>query len=384
MSQTYRSLATRLIHSGEPEPRIAGAVNLPIFQSSTFEDEGHGEYDKVRYIRLNNTPNHEVLHRKLAAIEEAEAAAVTASGMAAISSTLLGLLSAGDHLLVQSTLYGGTHTFVREDLPRLGIEVTAVDGQDPAAWEAARRPDTKAIYVEALGNPLLEVPDLEGVVGFARQHHLISMIDATFATPINFQPCPFGFDLVLHSATKYLNGHSDIVAGVVAGRGQLLEKIAHHLIHFGGSLDPHAAFLLHRGLKTLGLRVAYQNQSALGLATALEAHPSVQRVHYAGLESSPSHGRARELFGGFGGMLSFEVAGGQPAALDVVRKLNLPVHAPSLGGTETLITLPSMTSHAGLDPEERRGLGISDGLLRVSVGIEDTEELIEDFHQALS
>lgn len=376
-------LDTKLVHAGEPEPRIAGAVAMPIFQSAMFEYAGETSYHDLKYIRLNNTPNHAVLHAKLAALEEAEAALVTASGMAAISATLLTVLGGGGHLLAQDCLYGGTHDFLTQDFAALGLGFDFIDASDPGAWRARLRPETRAIYVEALTNPLLEVADLEAVVGFAREHGLVAIVDNTFPSPVNFRPLPFGFDLSLHSGTKYLNGHSDIVAGAVLGSRKLVAAITHRLNHLGGSLDPHACYLLHRGMKTLGLRVRHQNQSALALARALADHRAVARVNYPGLESHPGHARARRWFDGFGGMLSFELAGGLAAARRFLGRVRLPVKAPSLGGVETLLTLPSLTSHAGMAPADRARLGISDGLIRVSVGIEAEEDLIDDFRQAL-
>ncbi len=376
-------LDTKLVHAGEPEPRIAGAVAMPIFQSAMFEYAGETSYHDLKYIRLNNTPNHAVLHAKLAALEEAEAALVTASGMAAISATLLTVLGGGGHLLAQDCLYGGTHDFLTQDFAALGLGFDFIDASDPGAWRARLRPETRAIYVEALTNPLLEVADLEAVVGFAREHGLVAIVDNTFPSPVNFRPLPFGFDLSLHSGTKYLNGHSDIVAGAVLGSRKLVAAITHRLNHLGGSLDPHACYLLHRGMKTLGLRVRHQNQSALALTRALADHRAVARVNYPGLESHPGHARARRWFDGFGGMLSFELAGGLAAARRFLGRVRLPVKAPSLGGVETLLTLPSLTSHAGMAPADRARLGISDGLIRVSVGIEAEEDLIDDFRQAL-
>jgi len=361
---------------------------MPIFQSSTFEyaDKEAGvepDYHSLKYIRLNNTPNHEVLHRKLAALENAEAALVTSSGMSAISTALLSMLSAGDHLIVQDCLYGGTHDFISTDLRSFGIHYDLVDADDPTSWQRRLRPNTKAIYVETMSNPLLQVPDLAAVVEFARKNALISLIDNTFASPVNFRPAEHGFDLSLHSCTKYLNGHNDIVAGAVIGREHLVKQIKHRLDRLGGSLDPHAAFLLHRGMKTLALRVRYQNASTLAIAQFLKQHAAVDSVHYAGLESHPRHVRARELLNGFGGVLSFEVKGDVERAQAFMRRLTLPIGAPSLGGVETLITRPAATSHSGMSSEDRRQLGISDRLIRLSVGIEATEDLIEDLDQAL-
>lgn len=376
-------LETQLVHAGEPQPRPGGAVSLPIFQSSTFESVPGQGYHDLRYVRLSNTPNHLALHAKLAALEKAEDALVTASGMAAISTTMLATLSAGDHFLAHRVLYGGTQDLFAGDLPKLGIECTFVDASNPAEWERAVRPNTRAFYVEAITNPLVEVPDLEAVVAFCRARKLVSLIDSTVTTPVNFTPLAHGFDLVLHSATKYLNGHSDVGAGVVVGSASRVAQVKHKLDHLGGSLDPHACFLLHRGLKTLALRVRHQNESALALATALEQHPAISKVFHPFLSSHPASERARRLFKGASGLFSFELKGGEPAAARLFERLELPINAPSLGGPETLVTLPALTSHAGLSAEVRRAQGISDGLVRISVGLEATEDLIEDFRQAL-
>jgi cystathionine beta-lyase/cystathionine gamma-synthase len=298
-------IETRLIHAGEPNPRIAGAVAMPVFQSSTYVFEGAGSYHDVRYIRLNNTPNHVALAEKLASIEGGEAAVVAASGMAAISTSLFALLRAGDHVLIQRDLYGGTHDFVTQDLPRFGVEHTFVGGADPASWERAIRPNTRVFYVESIANPLVHVADLDAAAAFARARGIVSMVDSTFASPINVRPIEHGFDLVVHSATKYLNGHSDIVAGAVIGRRELIEKIKHELDHLGGSLDPHACSLLHRGLKTLALRVRHQNESALALGRWLSDHPKISRVFYPFLPSHADYDRARALLSGGGGVLRF-------------------------------------------------------------------------------
>jgi cystathionine beta-lyase/cystathionine gamma-synthase len=383
MTKYDHHIETKLIHAGEPEPLIHGAVSMPIFQSSTFEYAGQGSYHALKYIRLNNTPNHIALHQKLAALENAEAAIVMASGMAAISTTLLTLLSAGDHFLVQECLYGGTHDFITKDFAPLGVSYDFIDGNDPDSWKSKLRPNTGVIFVETMTNPLLQVADLKAVSEFAKTEGLISLIDNTFASPINFRPPEWGFDLSLHSCTKYLNGHSDIVAGVVIGRTDLIEKITHKLNHLGASLDPHACFLLYRGIKTLAVRMRYQNESAFKIAQYLENHPAIETVNYPGLGSHPNHHRARELFDGFSGMLSFELKGGIDEAERFIQNTTLPVSAPSLGGVETLITRPATTSHSGMSAKDRQALGISDSLIRLSVGIEATEDLIEDFDQAL-
>ncbi len=394
MSTNLKSmgLETRLVHAGAPH--VDGAVATPVFQTAQFEYAGETDYHDLRYIRLNNTPNHRALHEKLASIEGAEAALVTASGMAAITTALLSLLEAGDHLLAQNCLYGGTHDFVTHDLPLLGVEHDFVDGDDPSSWETKLRPNTKVFYLETISNPLIQVPDLEAAVDFARAHRLVTLIDNTFASPVNYRPIERGFDLSLHSATKYLNGHSDIVAGAVIGRSELVDQVRRKLNHLGGTLDPHACFLLERGLKTLAVRVRQQNQSALELARFLEKHPAVSRVNYPGLESHPQHERAARLFGSsggapakapgsFGGMLSFELEKGAKAAQRFVERTKIFLKAPSLGGTESLVTRPATTSHLGLEPAERERLGITDGLVRVSVGLETTQDLIDDARAAL-
>ncbi len=383
MERTGRQLETKLIHAGEPSPLIEGAVSMPIFQSATFEYLGEQDYHSLRYIRLNNTPNHDALHQKLAAIENAEAALVTSSGMAAIATTLLALLGAGDHLLAQNCLYGGTYGLLVNDFPLLGIGVDFIDGNRPSDWQPRLKPRTRVIYVETIANPLIEIADLKAVVEFAKTHHLISVIDNTFASPVNFRPSEWGFDLSLHSCTKYLNGHSDIVAGAVIGRASLIEKINRKLAHLGGALDPHACFLLQRGLKTLAVRVRHQNQTALKIARFLEAHPAIEAINYLGLERHPNHARARELFDGFGGMLSFELRGGVKEAEEFIARLSLPISAPSLGGVESLITRPAATSHAGLSAAERLRARIADRLIRLSVGLESADDLIEDLDRAL-
>jgi cystathionine beta-lyase/cystathionine gamma-synthase len=374
---------TKLVHAGEPRPRHERAVTMPIYQSSTFEYAGATDYHDVQYIRLNNTPNHTALHAKIAALEGTEQALVASSGMAAISSTLLSLLAAGDHVLAHDGLYGGTFDLLTQDLPRLGITCTFVDASRPETWAAHATPRTRVFYVETITNPLVQVVALDEVARFARERGIVSVIDNTIATPINYRPAEHGFDLVVHSATKYLNGHNDIVAGAVAGGAALVAAVKHKLDHLGGSLDPHACFLLHRGLKTLAVRVRYQCQSALELAGYLARHPQVAAVHHPGLERHPHHARARQWFAGMGGLLSFELAGGVAAAEQMFRRLTLPIVAPSLGGPETLITRPATTSHAGLPADVRHRQGITDGLIRLSVGLESTQDLIDDFAAAL-
>jgi cystathionine beta-lyase/cystathionine gamma-synthase len=377
-------LETRLIHAGDPHPRFAGAVTVPIFQSATFEYAGQSNYQDLKYIRLSNTPNHVALGKLLAALEDAEAALVTGSGMAAISTALLTVLKSGDHLLAQECLYGGTHTFITGDLPGFGIAFDFINAADPDDWRRKLRPNTRAIYVETMSNPLLQIPDHRKVVEFARAHGLVSLIDNTLASPINFRPPAWGYDLSLHSCTKYLNGHSDIVAGAIIGAAAWIERINHKLIHLGGCLDPHACFLLDRGIKTLALRMRQHNRSAQRIAEFLERDARVTRVMYPGLSGHPDHQLARELLDGCGGLLSFELAGGASAAQRFIERLRIPISAPSLGGVETLITRPATTSHSGMSPQERAHLGITEGLVRLAVGIEAAEDLIDDLSQALA
>ena len=372
------AIDTQLIHAGEAA-RVEGAVRMPIFQTAMFEHDD----SPLRYIRYNNTPNQEVLNRKLAVLEGAEEALVTGSGMTAISGAILSVLKPGEHLLAQSSLYGGTHGFVCTLLADLGITVSFFDANAPDTWESLLQPNTRAIYVESITNPLLHVCDLEGIVAFAQANSLISLIDNTFATPFNYKATAAGFDLSLHSASKYLNGHSDIVAGVIVGSGEQVSKARQTLKHLGGALDPHACFLLYRGMQTLALRMRQHNSTALALAKFHENHAKVAHVYYPGLPSHPQHERAARLFKGFGGMLSIELKEELDAVIDLINRLHLPLYAPSLGGVESLMTRPAISSHAGLTPEERNLAGIRDSLLRISVGIEHEDDLIADFNQAL-
>ena len=383
MVKKNQSFNTKVIHAGEPNPRIEGAVNVPIFQSSTFEFEGQTDYNDLKYIRLNNTPNHIALHKKLAALEGAEKALVTSSGMSAITTTLLTFLKNGDHLSANNTLYCGTAEYIKNDLPEYGIEVDFIEYGDSSGWADKLKSNTKVIYVETITNPLMEIGALDKVVEFAKDNNLISMIDNTLASPSLFCPIQHGFDISLHSATKYLNGHTDIVAGAIIGNEPHISMITSKLNHLGGSLDPHACFLLHRGIKTLSIRMERQCKSALIIAKFLEKHPKVTSVNYPGLSSSPSHSRAKQLLCGFGGMISFLLEGGVSAADDLIRKLEIPISTASLGGVESLITRPVQTSHSLLSDEELQLAGIDKALIRISVGIESVEDLIDDLSQAL-
>ena len=373
------AIDTQLIHAGE-EKRVDGAIRMPIFQTAMFEHDDAA----LRYARYNNTPNQKVLNRKLAILEGAEDALVTGSGMSAITGAILSAVKPGDHLLAQNNLYGGTHKFVRTLLSDLGISVTFFDADTPETWDSLMQTNTRAIYVESITNPLVQVCDLEGIVQFAQANRLISLVDNTFATPFNYQATAAGFDFSLHSATKYLNGHSDILAGVITGGGDCLRKSGKILAQLGGCIDPHTCFLLHRGIQTLALRMRQHNATALSLATFLATHDKVAHIYYPGLKSHPHHQRASQLFRGCSGMLSLELKGDLEVTENFINNLQIPAFAPSLGGVESLMTRPAISSHVGLTPEERATAGIRDSLLRISVGIEDAQDLIADFDQALN
>lgn len=376
-------LSTRAIHAGELRPARDGAVVTPIYQSATFAYDGPAGLAEVTYGRYQNTPNHAVLHARLAALEGAEDALVCATGMAAMTAALLSLCGRGDRVLAVRGIYGGTHVLLAEELPRLGVETDFVDPEDPAAWAEVAGPQTRVFVCETISNPLCRVHDLPAMAGFCRARGIVSLVDNTFASPVNFAPVAHGFDLVHHSATKYLNGHSDVLAGVLAGRSRLIAGAARIVRRMGASLDPHACFLLERGLKTLVVRMERHNANAARVAGFLAAHPAVARVHYAGLPAHPDHARANSLLCGLGGMLAFELRGGAAAAERLLAAVRVATVAPSLGGVETLLSRPAATSHAGMTPAERAAEGIGDGTIRLSVGIEDADDLIADLDQAL-
>ncbi|MFC7341107.1 trans-sulfuration enzyme family protein [Saccharopolyspora griseoalba] len=377
-------METRAVHGGERRPGPEGSVVYPIYQGTVYSVPEETDYHDIRYLRLNSTPSQHYLHDKLAALEGAEAALATASGMAAISTALHSALRAGDHLLVGDCLYGGTHDFLTQRAADFGWTYSFIDPHRPDTWPRARRPETRAVLVESITNPLVRVGRLAEVAEFARAEGLVSLIDNTFATPVNFRPAEIGFDLVLHSATKYLNGHSDLVAGAIIGRAEHVERARTAANHFGGSLDPHAGFLLARGLKTLALRVRAQNANARALAAHLAEHPAIAQVNHPSLPEHPDRAQAEELFDDCGGMLSFRPRGGADAAQRIIDALEIPYDAPSLGGVESLITRPAATSHAGMSPADREALGITDDLVRVSAGVEAAEDLLADFDRALS
>jgi cystathionine beta-lyase/cystathionine gamma-synthase len=377
------SMDTVAVHGGERRPGPEGSVVFPIYQGTVYEVEPGTSYHDLKYIRLNSTPSQHYLHDKLAAIEGAEAAVATSSGMAAVTTILLSLMRAGDHLLASDCLYGGTHDFLTGHAADLGWSYSFVDAGRPETWEAARTERTKVFLVETITNPLMRVGLLDRVADFGQREGIVTVIDNTFASPVNFRPLRAGFDVVFHSATKYLGGHSDLVAGAVMGGADMIERVRRTLNHFGGSLDPHAGFLLARGIKTLALRVQAQNANALALARFLEDHPAVAAVNYPGLASHPDHAQAAKLLSGFGGMLSLRLHGGEQAALALLDAVTLAYAAPSLGGVETLITRPAATSHAGMSLQDRDRLGITADLIRISSGIEGAQDLVGDFAQAL-
>jgi cystathionine beta-lyase/cystathionine gamma-synthase len=374
-------MSTRAVHAGGARPEPGASVVTPIYQTSTFFSEPvpAGE---VQYTRYGNNPNHVALATKLASLDGGEAALVVASGNAACALSLLSCAGAGDHIVAQRELYGGTLRLVQHELPRLGITTTLLP--DGAGWAAAIRPETRAFLLEMPANPTLRVPDIEEAVRVARLRGIPVIVDATFSSPVNFRPLEHGADIVFHSATKYLGGHSDLTAGVVISTAERIERVRELLKSFGPVLDPHAVWLLERGVKTLAVRMERHNENGLTLARWLAQHPVVDRVFYPALESHPDHARARSLFSGFGGVLAIMVRGGDDAALRVTQRLRLMCVAPSLGGVDTLVSMPSFTSHAALSAEERHALGIGDGFIRLALGIEDARDLIADLEQALA
>jgi cystathionine beta-lyase/cystathionine gamma-synthase len=373
--------STRAVHAGSPAAEPGAAVVSPIQQTATFftEPVPAGE---VRYTRYGTNPNHIAVAQKIAALEGAADAIVVASGNAACTLALLSCVGAGGHVAAQRELYGGTLRILQRELPRLGVAVSWV----PVAgdWEAALQPRTAALLMEVPVNPTLRVPDVAAAARVARQRGIPLIVDATFATPINFRPLEHGAALVFHSATKYLGGHSDLTAGVVAGSAEQVAEVKELHKSFGPVLDPHAVWLLERGIKTLAVRMARHNENGLAVARWLERHATVEHVHYPGLPSHPDHARAQALFTGCGGVVSLTVHGGDDAALGVVQRLRLMCVAPSLGGVETLVSMPRFTSHAALTREERHAIGIGDGFIRLALGIEDAADLIADLEQALA
>jgi cystathionine beta-lyase/cystathionine gamma-synthase len=379
---------TEAVHGGSDLIKKNGPLLTPIYQTSTFEVTSMQEQIRVtptdsHYTRYGN-PTNTAAEKAIAEMEGTDAALLFSSGMTAITTSILALVKAGDHIIAQRDIYGGVIKFLSEWLPRLGVETTFVDTNDFAGLERAIRPNTRLLHVESPTNPTVRVVDLQTVSALGRKHNLLTTIDSTFATPINCRPAEWGIDLVLHSGTKYFGGHADILCGIAAGRHDLIDLIHHARTTLGGCMDPHAAFLLLRGIKTLALRVERQNASALRIAHFLADHPHVARVHYPLLENHPDYAIARKQMPGAGGVLSFEVAGTAADASRVAEALQLFTLAPSLGGVESLVTIPALTSHYGIDPAVLQKIGITEQLIRLSVGVEHVDDLIADLKRALT
>jgi cystathionine beta-lyase len=379
MSKSKYGLNTICTHVGEiKDEQFKGAVS-PIYMSTSYEFQ---DVDVKRYPRYFNTPNQEHLSKKIAALEHTESAMIFGSGMAAVSTTLLAFLKTGDHLVVQNTLYGGTSNFIREEFPKYGIEFTFTNGYEVADFEAAIKPNTKVIHIETPSNPLLTITDIKGVANLAKSKGLLTTIDNTFASPINQTPIDFGIDIVMHSATKYLGGHSDILAGAVACSNAHMEIIWNVAKNLGGSLSDFTVWMLERSMKTLALRVKAQNKNAKTMAKYLSQHEEVKNVYYPGLKTHTQYKLAKSQMKGFGGMLSFELADGLDA-MQFQKELKLIKSSMSLAGVESTVLSPHKTSHALLTQEERDNIGVSDNLIRFSVGIESKKDLIEDIEQAI-
>ncbi len=375
-----KSPATICVHSGtQPDKDISG-VNTPIHTSSAF---GYRGAMGNQYPRYFNTPNQKVVVQKLCALEGAEDGLLLSSGMAAITAIIFGLLKQGDHLVLSKEIYGGTYHFITTELPRFGISYTFTDTTAAESFAAAIKENTRMVYLETPSNPLLKLTDIEKVSKLAREKGIISAIDNTFASPINQKPLDFGIDLVMHSGTKYLGGHSDLIFGAVAGSRELVDRIRPHAINMGGNLNAETCALIERSMKTLSLRVERQTQNAQKIAEYLEKAPGIGKVYYPGLKSHPQHELAQKQMLGFGAMLSFELEGDADTTERFLDRLRLIFPALSLGGVETLISASAKTSHVKMSAEERAAAGISDTLLRLSVGIEEADDIIADIRQAM-
>ena len=387
MKRQSRHPETKAVRGADDLDKKNGPLSTPIYQTSTFEVTDNEEQLRVTptdhfYTRYGN-PTNTVAEKTIAALEGVDRALTFASGMGAITTTILALLKAGDHIVAQRDIYGGVIKFLSQWLPKMGIETTFVDTTEYDQHTRAIRPNTKLLYVESPTNPTLRVVDLKTVAGLARQHKLISMIDGTFGTPINQHPAELGIDLVMHSGTKYLSGHTDLICGVVAGRADLIEKIRSTRTTLGNCMDPHASWMLVRGLKTLAVRVARQNENALRVADFLSRHAKVRSVHYPFLKGHPQYSIARRQMSGGGGMVSFEVEGTGEDARRASESMRLFTLAPSLGGVESLVSIPVLTSHAMIDSEHRKKMGVTEQLIRLSVGIENADDLVGDLEHAL-
>jgi cystathionine beta-lyase/cystathionine gamma-synthase len=375
------SLATRVVHGGH-SPSAGEPVVTPLVQSVNYVEE-IGTAEGLRYTRYGNVPNAEHVQRRLAALDGAEASLVLGSGMGALACAMLALLRPGDHLLASEWIYGGARRLFVEEFTRLGISVSMVDPTGSREWRRHLRRETRAMFLESPSNPACRVIDLAPLRRLATGQGVALVVDSTFASPINFRPLDHGADVVVHSATKYLNGHNDILGGVVLGTAPYIEEVRQKMILWGQAPDPFACWLLERGLKTLDVRMQRQNANAMELATWLAGQSTVSRVHYAGLPGHPDHAIAKNQMSGFGGMLAFDLNGGGAAAERLLKRLTLIRHAPSLGGVDTIVSEPRYTSHAHLTPEERAAAGIPDGFIRMSVGIEAASDLIGDLQGAL-
>jgi cystathionine beta-lyase/cystathionine gamma-synthase len=365
-----------------------GPLATPIYQTSTFEVIDNDEQLRAThtdhfYTRYGN-PTNTVAEKTVAELEGTEGALTFASGMGAVTTTLMALLSSGDHVVAQRDIYGGVNKFLSQWLPKMGIETTFVDTIKYEQHAQAIRPNTKLLYLESPTNPTLRIVDFKRVAALAAQHNILTMIDATFGTPVNQHPSEYGIDLIMHSGTKYLGGHSDLICGVVAGRHSIMEKIWETRTTLGNCMDPHASWMLVRGLKTLAVRVARQNENAQRVAEFLSHHASVRSVNYPFLKSHPQHDVARRQMLGGGGMVSFEVEGSGEDARRVSEAMRLFTLAPSLGSVESLVSIPVLTSHAMIPAAGRAKMGVTEQLIRLSVGIENADDLIEDLEHALA
>jgi cystathionine beta-lyase/cystathionine gamma-synthase len=383
-SRRHRSLdiATLALHAGADPHDPDSPVVPPLFQSVNFVQEV-GTSEGLRYPRYGNAPNAELVQRRLAALEGSEAAVVLASGMGATACALLALLRPGDHLLSSAWIYGGTQQLFLKEFVTFGIDVTLVDPTETRVWRKKMRKETRAIFLETPVNPTCRVIDIRPVSYFTKEEGIALVVDSTFASPVNLRPIEHGADVVIHSATKYLNGHHDVLGGAVCGTEAYIEEVRQKMMLWGQAPDPFACWLLERGLKTLDVRVRRQNENAMHIAQWCLDRKEIRRVHYPGLDSHPDHQVARTLLDSFGGMMAIELSGGARAADKFVRKLKLFRHAPSLGGVDSLVSEPRFTSHAHIDVEQRAAAGVPDGFLRLSVGIEAAEDLIADIEQAL-
>jgi cystathionine beta-lyase/cystathionine gamma-synthase len=388
MKRKTQHCETKAVRGAADLKKKNGPVATPIYQSSTFEATDNEEQLRAThtdhfYTRYGN-PTNTVAEQTIAELEGTDAALTFASGMGAVTTTIMALLKSGDHVVAQRDIYGGVSKFLSQWLPRMGIETTFVDTTKYEQHAQAIRPNTKLLYVESPTNPTLRVVDFRKVVALAKQHKLLTMIDATFGTPINQHPTEYGIDLVMHSGTKYLGGHSDLICGVIAGRHELMEKIWETRTTIGNCMDPHASWMLVRGLKTLAVRVARQNENAQRVAEFLSEHAKVRSVNYPFLKSHPQYAVAREQMSGGGGMVSFEVEGTGDDARRVSEAMRLFTLAPSLGSVESLVSIPVLTSHVMVPAEERAKMGVTEQMIRLSVGIENADDLIADLERALA